>query len=92
MVSSTIKNERLKLGLTQEKFAQVLGVTKQSVCDWEKGRHVPSYANLIKISKHFNIPTDNLLNFTMKTVEAPNLENLIPIQITGKEVCNASSN
>lgn len=37
-----IKSIRLSLGVTQEKFAHLLGTTVVSVCRWESGKTKPS--------------------------------------------------
>ncbi len=37
---------RLAAGLTTEQLAQVLGVTRQAVCNWETGRRTPRGAQL----------------------------------------------
>ncbi len=40
-ISKLIKNLRSKLGLTQEQFAQKVGVTFPSVNNWERGTRKP---------------------------------------------------
>jgi putative transcriptional regulator len=42
MTGKEIKSLRFRLGLTQEKFAQELGVTVSSVARWERGIRSPS--------------------------------------------------
>ncbi len=37
---------RTRLGLTQEKFAEELGVSTSIVVKWERGSHKPSSINL----------------------------------------------
>jgi putative transcriptional regulator len=54
-----IKSMRQKLGLTQEKFAQVLGVTFGTVNRWEKGKTKPSPLAVEKMKK---IERDNEYN------------------------------
>ena len=38
---SEIRELRKRLGLTQRELAERLDVHKQSVCNWETGRHPP---------------------------------------------------
>ncbi|MBC8550260.1 MAG: helix-turn-helix domain-containing protein [Candidatus Brocadiales bacterium] len=40
--SQQIREIRAKMGLTQEDFAKILGVSAGSVCGWEQGRKTPS--------------------------------------------------
>ena len=50
--------------LTQEQLADKLGVTKQSVSNWENGNIMPSVEMLEKIADYFNVSIDYLLERT----------------------------
>jgi len=41
-IAENIKKLRLKLNLTQEKFAQKIGVSFSTVNEWERGKRLPS--------------------------------------------------
>jgi DNA-binding transcriptional regulator YiaG len=41
-ITKRIKDLRLKLGLTQEQFAQKIGVSFSTVNGWENGKRKPS--------------------------------------------------
>lgn len=45
-----IRARREKLGLSQEKFAQRIGVSVESVRSWESGRRIPGEVNVEKMS------------------------------------------
>lgn len=47
--------------LSQEKFAEMLGVTRQTVSNWENCKNYPDISTLIMISNKFNISLDELL-------------------------------
>lgn len=64
MLSKRIGELRLSFGWTQVQLAQRLGVTKQTVSNWENDNIQPSIEMLIKLSKIFNVTTDNLLGLT----------------------------
>ena len=49
---------------TQVQLARKLGVTKQTVSNWENDNIQPSIDMLIKISNIFNVSTDYLLDLT----------------------------
>ena len=51
MVSSEVARSRLASGLTQQKFASLLGVSLRTLQEWEQGRKNPSGAarTLLKI-------------------------------------------
>jgi putative transcriptional regulator len=50
---SPIVRARLKVGLTQEQFAALLGVSKRTLEQWEQGRRKPSQAakTLLRIAE-----------------------------------------
>ncbi len=48
--------------LSQEEFAERLGVSRQAVSKWERGEAYPDTENLIAISDMFGVTIDELLN------------------------------
>ena len=52
---------RKKHGLSQEKMAEILFVTRQAVSRWENGETVPNVDTLKIISKAFDVPIGSLL-------------------------------
>lgn len=56
-----ISVNRKKLGLTQDKLAEQLGVTAQAVSKWENDQACPDIATLPKLAEIFGISTDELL-------------------------------
>ena len=61
MATTNIKKERINKNLTQSQLAKKLGVSKQAVCDWEKGRSIPHYTKLKNLSEILEKPIDYLL-------------------------------
>ena len=53
---------RRKANLSQEDFAERLGVSRQAVSKWERGEAYPDTDNLITISGMFGVTIDELLN------------------------------
>lgn len=89
MTNSEIVGERLyelrkKHGLSQEAFAERLGVSRQAVSKWECGESIPDTDNLISISKMYNVSLDELVGNTVTQTEAElfkecdNVEELTP--------------
>lgn len=58
-----IAEGRKKLGLTQQQFADELGVTRQAVSRWESDLAFPETDKLIKLSEMFGCSTDYLLKY-----------------------------
>lgn len=55
---------REKQQVTQQELADAIGVTRQLISALESGRANPSVGTLVKISRYFAIPIDDLLNDT----------------------------
>ena len=69
-----LRKEHLK---TQEDMAKVLGISRSTYAEYERGKIIPSVGILEAISKYFNISVDYLMgktNFTTheERKEAPN--------------------
>lgn len=61
MFHERIKALRLAKGISQVDLAKRLGVTKQSVSNWENDNIQPSIEMLIKISRSLCVSSDYLL-------------------------------
>ena len=64
-----IAKNRKRLGLTQDRLAELLGVTAQAVSKWENDQSCPDISTLPKLAEIFGITTDELLG-KQRTVEA----------------------
>ncbi|WP_181347343.1 helix-turn-helix domain-containing protein [Thalassobacillus sp. CUG 92003] len=56
-----LKSERKKQGWSQEKFAEKLYVSRQSVSKWENGQNYPSIEIIIMVSDLLGLTIDELL-------------------------------
>ena len=55
---------RKRLGLTQDKLAERLGVTAQAVSKWENDQACPDISTLPRLAALFGVTTDELLGIT----------------------------
>lgn len=55
--------------LSQEKLAELVGVSRQAVSKWENGLSYPDTRNLICLSEIFNVSIDELINLTQNIRE-----------------------
>ncbi len=67
-IGEQIKDLRIQKGLTQERLAELLEVSRQSISKWELGQTVPDVDKIICMSELFDVSTDTLL--LRNTVEA----------------------
>ncbi len=57
-----IKERRIGAGMSQEKLAELLGVSRQAVTKWEAGRSAPSSDNLFRLAEVLGCPVSELLD------------------------------
>lgn len=60
-IGDNIKKLRRERGITQEKFAEYLGVSPQAVSRWENGAAYPDIMTIPAIATFFGVSTDLLL-------------------------------
>lgn len=73
-LGQTIKEIRKENNLTQEGFAALFHVTRQTVSNWENEKTYPDLLTLIAISDSFNISLDKMLKEDIKMTEKLNKE------------------
>lgn len=74
MLNENIKNLRLAQNMSQVTLARRLGVSKQSVSNWENDNIQPSIEMLIKIAETLNTSTDYLLGLSQnKSIDVSDL-------------------
>lgn len=56
-----LKTIRKQAGMSQEKLAEKLGVSRQAVTKWESDTGIPDLENIMAISALFDISIDELL-------------------------------
>lgn len=61
MLNERIRALRKMMNMSQEELAKRVGVTKQSVCNWENDNIQPSVEMLEKLASVLSVSTDNLL-------------------------------
>ena len=60
-MENTILKLRKKLQLSQEEFANTLGVSKQTVQKWETGKNYPDISHLMMLRERYKISIDRLI-------------------------------
>lgn len=64
--NENIRNLRKEKGLSQEYFAEKLGVTRQTISKWETGAAMPDLKKLTEIADFFNVSMDTILGMEIK--------------------------
>ena len=60
-LGETILKKRQARGLSQEKLAELVGVSRQAVSKWEVGDAIPDTDKLIPLARALGISVDELL-------------------------------
>lgn len=66
-IGANIKELRKRKNITQEKLAEYLGITYQTVSKWENGTSLPSISLLPAIANIFNVSIDELYDIDKHT-------------------------
>ena len=64
MIGQIIRELRREMDCTQNKLADVLGVTQDSISLWENDKRIPDTHYIVEMAKFFDVTTDYLLGLT----------------------------
>ena len=69
LFAQTIRNGRNAKGLTQLELAQLVGLSRYTIQDWEAGRRTPTLELLPKIAQVLDISVNSLMGETDDTID-----------------------
>lgn len=64
-----LKNARIEAGLTQEKAAEKIDVSRQTISNWENEKSYPDIISVIALSDLYSVSLDELLKGDQKMAE-----------------------
>ncbi len=76
--SESIYTLRKKIGLSQEDFAERVGVSTKALQNWESGASMPDGSNIIAISRAFDVSADFLLLGVGNRTKEEHLDRVLP--------------
>lgn len=68
-IGKKLKDARTYSGLTQEKVAEKLNVTRQTISNWENEKSYPDIINVIELSDLYQVSLDELLKGDDKMIK-----------------------
>ncbi|MBQ9647677.1 MAG: helix-turn-helix transcriptional regulator, partial [Oscillospiraceae bacterium] len=71
MVGNIIRQKREERGISQERLAELVGVSRQAVSKWELGQTQPALDNLERIEAALDLPSGTLTEAAEREAEAP---------------------
>ena len=66
-----IQRQRAAQGLSQERLAELVGVSRQAVSKWEVGDALPDTDRLLPLARALHISVDELLSGQLREPEVP---------------------
>lgn len=69
IIGSKVKEKRKSLGISQQKLGDMLGVTKVSVCGYEKGTRTPTLQNFEDLIDILDMDANEILGREIKVVK-----------------------
>lgn len=68
-IGKKLKNARIEAGLTQEKAAEKIDVSRQTISNWENEKSYPDIVSVIALSDLYSVSLDELLKGDQKMAE-----------------------
>ena len=68
-IGKKLKNARIEAGLTQEKAAEKIDVSRQTISNWENEKSYPDIISVIALSDLYSVSLDDLLKGDQKMAE-----------------------
>ena len=68
-IGKKLKNARIEAGLTQEKAAEKIDVSRQTISNWENEKSYPDIISFIALSDLYSVSLDELLKGDQKMAE-----------------------
>lgn len=68
-IGKKLKNARIEAGLTQEKAAEKIDVSSQTISNWENEKSYPDIVSVIALSDLYSVSLDELLKGDQKMAE-----------------------
>ena len=66
----TLKAARVNAGITQEKAAEMIGISRSLIQNWERGKSFPDAMHLKKIETAYGVSYDDIIFLPSKTLKA----------------------
>lgn len=86
-IGKKLKNARIEAGLTQEKAAEKIDVSRQTISNWENEKSYPDIISVIALSDLYSVSLDELLKGDQKMAE--HLEESINVVKSNKKLTGA---
>ena len=77
-----LKENRNRIGLSQEEMADRIYVSRQTISNWETDRTYPDVQSLLLLSELFETSIDELVKGDVEIMEKPTISAAIPTPVS----------
>jgi len=84
-LGAELKAHREMRGMTQENLAKIIGMTRVSVCNLERGIHAPTIDTFVIICDALGVHADIMLRHAIETRTTPPSKKRIPKLFRGRK-------
>lgn len=70
MAGEKLQNLRRKQGMSQQEVADLLGVTRQTISNWESGQGAPALDKAAELARCYHVSLDDLVSDQVEVVTA----------------------
>lgn len=60
-MAMTLKALRVNKGLTQKEAAKIIGVTEDTICNWERGVTYPNVPQIKRLEDAYGVPYSDII-------------------------------
>lgn len=75
MINNKLKQIRKSKGLTQDKLAEISGIHRNSIGNWERGKNLPKFEETKKIADALGVSIQDLIDDNTEIKNSENSEN-----------------
>ena len=79
MIGKRIRELRMEKGLSQQELGDLLGVSKVSICGYEKGLRIPTMENFLQLIDILELTPDYLLGRDINCVSDDNKDYIVKL-------------
>jgi len=90
-LGARIASRRNIFGITQEKLGELLGLSRVSIVNIEKGKQKPSIYQLSRVADKFNVSIDAFVSNLINEVEHPTSDKILGLEIDERSIIQLSN-
>lgn len=87
VIGQNIRNQRKRKGFSQEELAEAVGVSRQTIVNWENGKVMPLLENIEEMCRIFNVSYEELAGKSKLEDASTEAEEIAVAEAEKEDVC-----